>query len=100
MTTLTPPQMTISLASEFGTVLVGRGAAASIRERIERAAREGDAPVILDFSSVLTISPSFADELFAKLPPALRTSDQIRLDGMTPALESIQRYVVAGRDQA
>jgi hypothetical protein len=98
MTTLTQNPMTISLAREFGSVLVGRSTAARIRGRIESAARKGEGPVVLDFSSVLTVSPSFADELFAKLPPDLRTSDRIRLDGMTPALESIQRFVVAGRE--
>ena len=99
MTTLTPQPMTISLAREFGSVLVGRATAARIRQRIEEAARE-TSPVVLDFSAVLTISPSFADELFAKLPAELRTSERIRLDGMTPALESIQRFVVAGREQS
>jgi anti-anti-sigma regulatory factor len=90
--------MTISLATEFGSVLVGRGTAARIRERVEAEA-QASAPVVLDFSDVLTVSPSFADELFAKLPAELRTSERIRLDGMTPALESIQRFVVAGREQ-
>lgn len=98
MTTLTPQPMTISLANEFGSVLVGRATAARIRERIEAAAQSSDAPVVLDFNAVLTVSPSFADELFAKLPAELRTSERIRLDGMTPALESIQRFVVAGRE--
>lgn len=98
MTTLTPHTMTISLANEFGSVLVGRSVAARIRERIEAAARSSNAPVVLDFSAVLTVSPSFADELFAKLPRELRTPEHIRLDGMTPALESLQRFVVAGRE--
>ncbi len=100
MTTLTPRAMTISLAAEFGSVLVGRATAERIRGRIETAARVGEAPVVLDFSGVLTVSPSFADELFAKLAPELRTPERIRLDGMSPALKSIQRFVVAGREPA
>jgi STAS-like domain of unknown function (DUF4325) len=98
MTTLTLEPMMISLESEFGSVLVGRSVAAKIRERVEAAALSGNGPVVLDFSAVLTVSPSFADELFAKLPAELRTPERIRLEGMSPALESIRRFVIAGRD--
>jgi hypothetical protein len=89
--------MTIRLADEFGAVLVGRGTAERIRTRIEREAHSHDEPVILDFEGILTVSPSFADELFAKLDPAFRQSGQVEVKGMSPALQSIARFVVAGR---
>jgi len=97
MTTLTPHPMTIRLAEEFGGVLLGRGNAEQIRSRIEDAARGNDLPVIVDFEGILTVSPSFADELFAKLDPILRQSGRVEVRGMSPALESIARFVVAGR---
>jgi anti-anti-sigma regulatory factor len=97
MTTLAQHPMTIRLADEFGGVLLGRGNAERIRNRIENAARSTDELVIVDFERVITVSPSFADELFAKLDPTLRQSGRVEVRGMSPALESIARYVVAGR---
>jgi anti-anti-sigma regulatory factor len=96
MITLTQCPMTIRLAEQIGSVLLGRGNAERFRQRVERAA-ESNEHVILDFEGILTISPSFADELFAKLDPALRHSGQVEVRGMSPALESIERFVVAGR---
>jgi hypothetical protein len=96
MTTLAPHPMTIRLADEFGAVLVGRAAAERLRLRIEQATSNRE-PVTLDFEGILTVSPSFADELFAKLDPGLRHSGQLEVKGMSPALESIERFVVAGR---
>ncbi len=96
MTTLAPPnQMTIRLAEEFGPVLVGRATGGQIRSRIEQAAQCGGDPIVLDFEAILTVSPSFADELFAKLDPAVRQRLEVR--SMEPGLESITRFVVAGR---
>lgn len=97
MTALAPHTMTIRLADEFGGVLLGRSNAEQIRNRIESAARGSDEPVVVDFQGIITVSPSFADELFAKLDPALRESDRVEVRGMSPALKSIARYVVAGR---
>jgi anti-anti-sigma regulatory factor len=96
MTTLAPNPMMIRLADEFGNVLVGRSTAERIRLRIEESAH-GSEPVVLDFEGIITVSPSFADELFAKLEPELRQSGQLELRSMSPALESIARFVVAGR---
>lgn len=97
MTTLALHLMTIRLSDEFGAVLVGRGAAKRLRLRIEEAARVNGEGVMLDFEGVLTVSPSFADELFAKLNPTLREAGRVQLQHMSPALESIARFVVAGR---
>jgi hypothetical protein len=90
--------MTIRLADEFGPVLVGRSTAERIRLRVEEAARATAEPVVVDFETVLTVSPSFADELFAKLDPELRQSGRVEVRGMSPGLESIARFVVAGRE--
>jgi anti-anti-sigma regulatory factor len=97
MTTLAQHPMTIRLADEFGGVLLGRGNAERIRSRIESAARGTNEPVVVDFEGVITVSPSFADELFAKLDPTLRRSGRVEVRGMSPALSAIERFVVAGR---
>jgi hypothetical protein len=98
MTTLTPhPMTTIKLADEFGGVLLGRDNARRIRTRVENAAQANNEPVVLDFEGILTVSPSFADELFAKLNPTLRGSGRVELRGTSPALDAIARFVVAGR---
>ncbi|HUA10599.1 MAG TPA: STAS-like domain-containing protein [Solirubrobacteraceae bacterium] len=89
--------MTIRLASEFGAVLLGRTSAEGLRTRVERAARAGNQHVVLDFEGVITVSPSFADELFAKLDPAVRRSGHLEVRGMSDALASLARFVEAGR---
>jgi anti-anti-sigma regulatory factor len=88
---------TIRLADEFGGVLLGRDNAQRIRSRVENATRESSEPVVLDFEGILTVSPSFADELFAKLDPALRNSGRVEVRGTSPGLDAIARFVVAGR---
>lgn len=98
MTTLALPHaMTIRLADEFGAVLAGRGSAERIRSQLEHAARDTTEHIVLDFEGVITVSPSFADELFAKLDPAVRKSGHVEVRGMGPGLKSIARYVEAGR---
>jgi anti-anti-sigma regulatory factor len=97
MTTLTPRPMTIKLAEQFGPVLVGRSNAARIRGQIEDAVHSGQEPVVLDFVDIVTVSPSFADELLAKLDPALREGGRVDVRGMSPALKSIARFMAAGR---
>jgi STAS-like domain of unknown function (DUF4325) len=88
--------MTIRLVDEIGSVLVGRQVAERLRGRVEEAARHG--AVVLDFDGVLAVSPSFADELFAKLAVDVRDSGHLSIEGMDAGLESIKRFVVAGRD--
>lgn len=97
MTTLTPNAMTIRLADELGAVLAGRGNAERLRSRVEHVARDEAQNVVLDFTGVITVSPSFADELFAKLDPTVRRSGRIEARNMGAGLRSIARYVEAGR---
>jgi hypothetical protein len=89
--------MVLQLADEVGPVLAGRFDGARMRERLEAAASSGEA--VIDLAGVEAISPSFADEFFAKLPPGMLESDAVRFEHMTPALEAIVRAVTAARSQ-
>jgi hypothetical protein len=44
------------------------------------------------------IAPSFADELFAKLPRELVESGRIRFEHLDEDLTALARFVVRGRD--
>lgn len=79
-------------ADEIGSVLAGRGEATVLRARIEQLARE-DPPVTVDFSGVITASPSFADELFAKLDPGLIEGGEVVFEHVPPSVASIARYL-------
>ena len=58
--------MKIEIASHLGTDLSSRARAAQFRAEVLSAVGR-DGRVVLDFSSVRTLSDSFADELFAVL---------------------------------
>jgi hypothetical protein len=90
--------MTIRLADEAGPVLAGRGAAARLRAVIE--SQIGDEPLVVDFADVVAVSPSFADELFAKLDPTILAAERVRFENVAPAIGSIARYVIAARHGA
>lgn len=79
---------------EFGPVLTGRAEAAHLRVTLEGAASRGDV-VTVDLEGVLTMSPSFADELFAKLDPAL--VDRIRFEHVAAPIEPLIAFVRRGR---
>jgi hypothetical protein len=81
-------------AEDFGPVLTGRSAAAGLRQRIEVEAMEGDG-VVIDFEGVEAVSPSFADELFAKLPTEF--SDRVRFENVGSDLAALMRFVISGR---
>ena len=87
--------MKIRLADYAGPVLAGRGVAADLRAKIEQ--NVGSEPLVIDFSDVVVISPSFADELFAKLDPTLVAGDRVRFENVAPGISSIARYVIAAR---
>jgi hypothetical protein len=87
---------TIRPADELGSVLAGRGQAEVLRARVEQEARRNP-PAIVDFEGVLTASPSFADELFAKMAPSLLDEGRVVFENMPPSISAIARYVLTGR---
>lgn len=89
----------IKAADEIGQVLTGRSEAAVLRTRVEQLAAQ-DPPVTVDFSGVITASPSFADELFAKLDPALIENGDVIFEHVPPSVASIARYVRSGRTRS
>jgi STAS-like domain of unknown function (DUF4325) len=86
----------IKPAEELSPVLASRPLGEELRERIQAAAEEGES-VVVDFEGVETMSPSFADELFAKLPRSLTDSGQVRFENLGDDLLALVRFVVAGR---
>lgn len=89
--------MMLRPAEELGPVLSGRFLAEELRVRIEAAVAAG-MNVVVDFSGVEVIAPSFADELFAKLPQEMVESGQIRFENLDEDLRTLARFVVQGRE--
>jgi hypothetical protein len=89
--------MVLRLADEVGPVLAGRSEGARMRERLVAAVATGEA--VIDLEGVEAISPSFADEFFAKLPAGLLEGDSVRFEHLTPEVEAIVRAVTAARAQ-
>ena len=52
---------------------------------------------MVDFTGVITASPSFADELFAKLDSALVADGRVTFANVPASVAAIARYVRAGR---
>lgn len=87
-------------AEDLGPVLAGRNVAASLRDRVEAALARGEA-VVIDFEGVYAMSPSFADELFAKLSVRPdQGGDQIRFEHLRDDLQALMDYVLRGRPSA
>jgi hypothetical protein len=91
--------MTLKPAEELGPVLTSRGRATALREAIEQAVIAGD-EVTIDFIDVETMSPSFADELFAKIDPNLFTTGSVRFENVPEAVEPLIRFVIGRRRAA
>ena len=87
----------VRLSDELGPVLTGRFLAAELRNRLESEAVSGN-EIVLDFEGVELISPSFADELFAKLPREMVESGQIRFEHLDEDLTTLVHFVVQGRE--
>lgn len=83
-------------ADQLGPVLTGRSVAEHLRRQIEAALEVEDA-VIVDLDGVEAISPSFADELFAKLPGDALQSGRVRFEHLDDDTAALVRFVVAGR---
>lgn len=84
------------LAKELEPVVSSRFAAEELRARIEHELA-GGAEVVISFEGVVAISPSFADELFAKMPPEAERSGRLRFVGLSEDLLAIARFVREGR---
>lgn len=96
-TELDTDQMTrVRLSEELGSVLVGRMPAAELRERVEEVARSGEV-VVLDFVDVVVVSPSFADEVFARLDPSLVESGAVRLENLDDDLIEVASFLRRAR---
>lgn len=84
-------------ADEFGSVLTGRSVAASLRAEIESELAAGKT-VVVDFSNVAVLSPSFADELFAKMPGSAWESARLRAEHLDDSIARFARFLIASRD--
>lgn len=80
---------------ELGPALGGRPSAARIREQIQDAVSAGS-HIIVDFDGAL-MSPSFIDELFAKMQPEVRSSDLVEFRGLSEQTLAFVRFAVDGR---
>lgn len=86
----------IRLADEFGPALTGRTVGIQLRERIERAAERGET-IVVDFDGVEALSPSFADEIFARVPVELIDSGRVRFENLAGDLLEVARFFTSGR---
>jgi STAS-like domain of unknown function (DUF4325) len=89
--------MKIRPADTLGAVLTGRSIAAALRAEVEEHLRS-DEEVILDFENVAAISPSFADELFAKLPTEAWKSKRVIVEHLDEDSAAFARILIANRD--
>jgi hypothetical protein len=88
--------MRIRLSDELGRVLVGRFPAVQLREHVEDLARRGET-VVLDFAGVDVLSPSFADEVFARLDPLLVEAGLIKLENVDDDLLEVASFLRRAR---
>lgn len=83
-------------AEEFGSVLVSRFLGAELRLRVEHLLDECD--VVIDFAGVEAISPSFADELFAKVPAeGVQHRGRLQFKNLGAETRALARFVAEGR---
>jgi hypothetical protein len=88
-------QQMISLANRFGPVLAGRLQAMTVRQEIERELLSG-VDVVVDLNGVVTMSPSFADEIFGKLAKETN-SGRLRFEHLSAHIEGVAQTAAAGR---
>jgi anti-anti-sigma regulatory factor len=84
-------------ADELGPILASRSRAQDLRHRLETEIRDGGTAT-LDFSGVEMMSPSFADELVAKLPDPLRA--HVQLVNLSDDLRSLVDAVSLSRSNS
>ncbi len=79
----------IQLQEELGSELIGRHEGARLREDLVR--RVGNGRVIVDLAGIELMSPSFADELFAKLPAVLLRERRVRFTNASGDIRALAR---------
>lgn len=82
------------LAEKHGEVLGGRILGEEIREDVVRMVKAGEA-VVIDLDGVQAVSPSFADEIFGKLP--LEAGAQVEFVNVSPQIQAVADMARAGR---
>jgi hypothetical protein len=96
--TMADEPVTFRLAETAGTLLGGRPLAAAVREAVAARAQAGEV-VVVDLEGVDAMSPSFADELFAKLSPELLASGRVRIN-VTPQFAPLVQVMIQRRSQS
>lgn len=94
MTTCTDSKM--RLADDYGQVLSGRDLAEAIKDDLVRRVQNGGS-VVVDFDEVLAVSPSFADEFFAKLPDSV--AERVKFTHVSEHLQAVASMARAGRSE-
>ncbi len=87
----------IRLVDHYGAYLVGRGLGTLVHQLVMDELHE-EVPVILDFSGVKMVTPSFADELVSKLLTQLgpnRLRRCVSVVNARPEIIAWIRYVLA-----
>lgn len=82
-------------ADRLGNVLTGRAQAHVLRGEILDCLQD-ERQVVIDLSGVDAMSPSFADEVFAKLADEI-AAGRVQFEGISPAIQSLARFVTLGR---
>jgi len=85
----------MKLAEEHGEVLGGRVLGQEIRARVVRLVEAGEV-VTLDLEGVLAVSPSFADEVFGKLPAEVGDNAVI-FSNVSAQIQEVADMARAGR---
>ena len=67
---------------------------------IEAAEVAAGGDIVVDFEGVEAMSPSFADELFAKLSSDTIDSGRVRFERLDENLLILAQYVIAGRESS
>lgn len=93
MTTSAPCEK-MRLADLHGEVLGSRVLGEHIRAEVVRQAQTG-ATVVIDLDGVQAVSPSFADEIFGKLPSEV--GDRVEFVNVGDALRAMANIARAGR---
>lgn len=88
--------MKLKPAEELGPVLTSRGLGAALRERVESALAAGE-EITIDLAGVETMSPSFADELFAKIDPRLVERGRVRFVHVPATVKPLVRFLAGNR---